>query len=256
MSGTLAVLNYNLVGYRRTWRGSALTSFVLPVLFVLGFGVAVGSLVKTQQLPGGGTYLAYLVPGMIASTAMQVAFGESTWPIQTKFTWIRIYHAMISAPLAVRDLVFGDMTFLVLRVVSSSAVFLLVTSLFGAVHSWWAIGVLPACALLGVAIAAPVFAFTATVESSTNYFAFLQRFIVIPMSLFAGVFYPISRLSIFLQPLAWISPLWHAVEICRAATQADHGSLWALAGHIAYLLLWAAVGLWLALRQYRRRLSD
>ncbi len=134
--------------------------------------------------------------------------------------------------------------------------FLLVTSLFGAVHSWWALAVLPACGLLGVAIAAPVFAFAATIESSTNYFAFLQRFIVIPMSLFAGVYYPVSLLPIGVRPLAWISPLWHGVEICRAATHADHGSLWALLGHVAYLVLWAVVGLWLALRQFRRRLSD
>jgi lipooligosaccharide transport system permease protein len=70
------------------------------------------------------------------------------------------------------------------------------------------------------------------------------------------VFYPISKLSIYVRPLAWFSPLWHAVEICRAATLADHGSLWALAGHVAYLLLWAVVGVWLALRQYRRRLAD
>jgi lipooligosaccharide transport system permease protein len=193
---------------------------------------------------------------MIASTALQVAFGESTWPVQTKFSWMRTYHAQFAAPLAIRDLVFGDMIFLILRVVTTSAVFLLVTSLFGAVHSWWALAALPACGLLGVAIAAPVFAFAATVEGSTNYFAFLQRFIVIPMSLFAGVFYPVSSLPIGVQPLAWISPLWHGVEICRTATSADHGSGWALLGHVAYLLLWAAVGLWLALRQFRRRLSD
>jgi lipooligosaccharide transport system permease protein len=255
MDGALAVLNYDLVGYKRMWRGSAMSSFVLPVLFVLGFGISVGSLVNTSRL-GGESYLSYLVPGMIASTALQVAFGESTWPVQSKFTWIRTYHAQIAAPLAVTDLVFGDMIFLVMRVVTTSAVFLLVTSLFGAVHSWWALAVLPATALLGVAVAAPVFAFAATVEGSTNYFAFLQRFIIIPMSLFAGVYYPVSSLPIFVQPLAWISPLWHGVEICRAATHTDHGSLWAIAGHVAYLLLWAIAGLWLALRQFRRRLSD
>jgi lipooligosaccharide transport system permease protein len=255
MAGALAVLNYDLVGYKRTWRGSAMSSFVLPVLFVLGFGISVGSLVNTTRL-GGESYLSYLVPGMIASTALQVAFGESTWPVQTKFSWMRTYHAQFAAPLAIMDLVFGDMIFLILRVVTTSAVFLLVTSLFGAVHSWWALAALPACGLLGVAIAAPVFAFAATVEGSTNYFAFLQRFIVIPMSLFAGVYYPVSSLPIGVQPLAWISPLWHGVEICRAATHADHGSAWALLGHIAYLLVWAVVGLWLALRQFRRRLSD
>lgn len=255
MDGALAVLNYNLIGYRRTWRGSAMSSFLLPVLFVLGFGISVGSLVNTSKL-GGESYLSFLVPGMIASTALQVAFAEATWPVQSKFQWIRTYHSMIAAPLSIGDLVLGDMIFLVLRVVSSSAVFLVVTSMFGGVHSWLALAVLPATALLGVAIAAPVFAFSATVKGSTNYFAFLQRFIVIPMSLFAGVFFPVSSLPIYLQPLAWVSPLWHGVELCRAATHTDHGSGWAAVGHTAYLLLWAVVGLWLTARQFRRRLSD
>jgi lipooligosaccharide transport system permease protein len=254
MAGAGAVLEYNLVSYKRTWRGTALSSFVLPVLFVLGFGLSVGSMVNTASL-GGGSYLSFIAPGMIATTGMQVALGEAMYPVMAKFEWIRTYHAMTAAPLSVVDILVGDMVFIVLRVVIAAAVFLGVTAAFGAVQSWWGLAVMPASALLGVAVAAPVFAYTATRESGTNYFAFLQRFVVIPMTLFAGVYYPVDQMPVVLRPLAWASPLWHGVELCRGATT-GHGNPWALAGHTAYLLAWAVVGLWFAVRLFRRRLSD
>jgi lipooligosaccharide transport system permease protein len=251
----LSVLEYNLVSYRRTWRGSALSSFVLPVLFVIGFGISVGSLVDAGGKLGNESYLQFIVPGMIASTAMQVGFGEATFPVMAKLQWIKTYHAMIAAPLRVRDILAGDMAFLVVRIVSTSAVFLLVTALFGAVASWWSLLVLPITALIGLAFAAPMFAVCARVDT-TVYFSFIQRFLIIPMSLFAGVFFKVSSLGWSVRWLAYVSPLWHGVELCRAATSIDHGSLLAAVGHLAYLTLWAVVGLWLAYRSFIHRLSD
>lgn len=255
LAPALSVFEYNIVAYRRTWRGSVLSSFALPVLFVLGFGVSVGSLVNTAKL-GGESYLSFLVPGMIASTAMQVALGESMFPVAAKFMWIRTYQSMISAPLDVPHILAGEMAFVTMRVTSSAAVFLLITALFGGVHSWWGLAVIPLCALIGLAFAAPMYALAGRIESSTNYFAFVQRFVIIPMSLFAGVFFKISALPGYVRPLAYISPLWHGVELCRAATHTTHGSMLINAGHGAYLLLWVVVGLWLANKSFRRRLSS
>jgi lipooligosaccharide transport system permease protein len=252
---TASVLEYHLVSYRRTWRGSVLSSFVLPILFVIGFGYSVGSLVNASGRLGGVTYLQFIVPGMIASTAMQVAFGEATFPVMARFQWIRTYQAMVSAPLRITDILAGDMLFLVLRIVTTSAVFLLITALFGAIQSWWSLLVLPITALIGLAFAAPMFAVSGSVDT-TVYFAFIQRFLIIPMSLFAGVFFDVSALGWGIRWLAYISPLWHGVELCRAATSTNHGSLLIALGHVAYLLLWAAVGVLLAHRAFTRRLSD
>lgn len=241
-----------MVGYKRTWRGSVLSSFVLPILFVIGFGLSVGSFVDAGGKLGGVSYLDYIVPGMIASTAMQVAFFESSWPIMSRFVWIRTYHAMVATPLRIADIIAGDLLFIVLRVVTTTVVFLAITAAFGAVHSPWAVLVPLVAGLLGLATAAPVFAFAGRVETDW-YFPLLQRFVVIPMSLFAAVFFPIDALPVALQWLAYLSPLWHAVEVCRAATFGV-GEVWSIVGHVGYLAVWAAVGFWLARLSYRRRL--
>lgn len=248
----LAVLEFDLVGYKRTWRGSVLSSFLLPILFVLGFGISVGSFVDAGGRLGGVSYLDYIVPGMLASTAMQIAFGESSWPVMSRFTWIRTYHAMVATPLRVTDIITGDLLFVALRVVSSTAVFLGITALFGAVHSPWALVVPFVAGLLGLATAAPIFAYAARMETD-SYFPLLQRFVVIPMSLFAGVFFPVESMPVGLRFLAYVSPLWHGVEVCRAATFGVV-DLARVGGHLAYLAAWVTVGFWLARLAYRRRL--
>lgn len=246
----LAVFEYHLVGYRRTWRGSALSSFVLPLLTVTGFGFGVGAYVEAGV--GGVPYLDYLVPGLIASTALQVAIGESTWPVLGNFEWVKVYFAQAAAPLRVGDILGGHLAFVLFRTLTSSAVFLLVAAAFGTLHSPWALATLPVVLLIALAVAPPVFAYSASI-SSDNYLSILFRFGVIPMTLFAGVFFPVESLPESLRWLAYASPLWHGVDLCRAATLgvAPH---WSIPGHLLYLGTWAVVGWLLAHRRFRRRL--
>jgi lipooligosaccharide transport system permease protein len=249
----LTVLETNLTAYRRVWRGSVLSSFVLPILFVVGFGIVVGNVVDAGGRLGT-PYLDYIVPGMMASGIVNVAFSESAWPVMSKFQWSRLYHGWVTAPLRIADIVGGELLFVLVRVVSTAAVFLLVTAVFGAVHSWWALAAVLVCGLLGLAIAAPVLAFAGWAQQD-GYFPLLMRFVVIPMTLFAEVFFPISRLSEPLRWLAYASPLWHAVVLCRACTlPAFAMPWWSVLGHLAYLAAWAGIGFSLALVTYRRRL--
>ncbi len=249
-TATLAVFEYHLVGYRRTWRGSALGSFLLPLLTMLGFGVGVGAYV--QGGVGGVSYLDYVEPGLIASTALQVGVGEATWPVLGNFEWYKIYFGQAAAPLRVADILGGHLAFVVLRALLASAAFLLVAALFGAVHSVWALATLPVVVLLGLAVAAPTFAYSASV-SSDSYLALLFRFAVVPMSLFAGVFFPVESMPLGLRWVAYLTPLWHGVDLCRAATLGVPPQ-WSAPGHLAYLALWAAGGWWLAHARFRKRL--
>jgi len=249
---TLAALEFHLVGYRRTWAGSALSSFVLPLLTVLGFGVGVGAYVDSQV--GGVSYLDYLMPGLLASTALQVAVGDAGWPVLGNFQWTRSYFAQAASALRMVDIVGGQLAFVAFRVLTTSAAFLLVAAMFGTLHSPWAVATLPVAVLLGLATGAPTMAYAASVTSD-SYLVLLFRFGLIPMLLFAGVFFPVESLPAVLRWLAYVSPLWHAVDLSRAATLGVAPE-WSATGHLAYLALWAAAGWWLALRAFRRRLIE
>ncbi|MFI7535294.1 ABC transporter permease [Streptosporangium sp. NPDC049376] len=247
----MAVFERHLCLYRRVWRASVLSSFVVPVLFLVSFGVGVGRYVGEV---GGVGYLAWIAPGVMASTAFQMAVGDSTYPVLGDFKWVRGFHAMRATPVGVRDMVAGGLLYVVLRVESAVVVFLVVAGVFGALRSPWVVVTPVVAALLAVAVAAPVTGFSASIDHD-SYFALLFRFVMIPSALFGGVFFPVEQLPPVVRPLAYASPLWHGVELCRAATLGA-APPWPVGWHVGVLLVFAGAGVVWAVRAFGRRLRD
>ena len=247
----VSVLEWQLVVYRRTWRAGLFGYFVIPVLFLLGIGLGLGGYVD-QGGRLGVDYLAYIAPGLMVASAMGIAAGEATWPVLAYLKWNQMYQAMLATPLRVWDVLVGHVSFVVFRTLLASAAYLLVMLVAGAVRSPWALLALPVAGLVGLATAAPVFAFTARQEDDAML-SVVQRFVIVPVSLFSGVFFPISQLPAAVRPLAWLFPLWHGVELSRGLSLGRLAVLPAL-GHVAVLLAWSAAGLAVAHAVFRRRL--
>lgn len=247
-----AVLEYHLATYKRVWRASVFSSFVMPVLFFFGMGIGVGEYVDRGDgldLP----YVQFIGAGLLAFTGVQIAMVEGSYPVMGGFKWRRTYYGMAAAPLRIGDIVTGQLGYIALRVALAALAFLIVMIPFGAVESGWA-AVTPVYAVLtGLAVAAPMFAFSASVDSD-NLMAILFRFALLPMMLFSGVFFPVEQLPAGLQPLAYALPLWHGVELCRAAAVGT-GTGWPVPVHLGYLAAWIVAGLLLAVARFRRRLA-
>ncbi len=250
----LRVLEHNALVYRRTYRGTLFTTFLSPVLFLTAMGLGLGALVDRQggaQL-GGVSYLAFLAPGLLAASAMQTGAFENTFPVMAKTTWWKTYDAMLATPLRVRDLVLGDLGWSAIRLTSSAPAFGAVMLLFGAIAPAGALLALPAAVLTGMAFACPIFAFSAT-QKKDNGFSVLFRFVITPLFLFSGTFFPIEQLPDIIEPLAWVTPLYHGVALTRGLAL---GTLDATAGviHLAVLLAFTGGGLALAFVALRRRM--
>lgn len=245
--------SYWLAAYRRTWRGSVFSDLLSPVLFLAAMGFGLGALVDGGTSDGIGVpYVQYIAPGVLAASAMQCAVGESTFTVMGAIKWQRQYHAMLAAPLRVTDVLLGHLAYVALRVTIAATVFLAVATALGTVRSWWAVLALPVAVLCGMAFATPVFAFAATQESDSG-FAALFRLVVMPMFLFSGTFFPVSQLPGLIEPLAYVTPLWHAVDLCRDLALGSPSLLPAV-GHVAYLLAWVGGGVVVGHRTFTRRL--
>jgi lipooligosaccharide transport system permease protein len=253
--GRRAAFEYWLMVYRRTWRGSIATSLISPVLFLAAMGVGLGSLIDSGAGDVDGVrYAVYLAPGLLAAAVMQTVEGEATWPVLGAIKWDRTYLGMLATPLTVSDVLLGHLLFMTMRAGIVAVAFTLVTALFGLVHSVpGALLAMLGGVLTGTAVAAPVAAFSARQTRETG-FILLYRFGVIPMFLFSGTFFPVSQLPDALEPLAWITPLWHGVSLCRDLALSQ-GTALAMLGHAAYLVGLTVLGVMLAHRSYRRRLS-
>jgi lipooligosaccharide transport system permease protein len=243
------------VTYRRTFGGSIITSFLNPVLFLAALGLGLGTYVdRSTSSIGGVDYLVFLAPGLLAATAMQTGANEGMEPVMAAVKWTRQYHAMAATPLRVVDIAIGHFAFIAARLVLSVSIFFGVAVAFGGIESWTAMAAIPAAVLTGVAFATPIAGFSAWRYREGGAFAALNRFVILPMFLFSGVFFPVSELPDWVRPVAYVSPLWHGVALCRQLALSTGTALGAL-GHAAYLSTFVVAGTFVAVAMYRRRLT-
>lgn len=240
--------------YRRGWRATVVSSVVQPVLFLLAFGVGFGSLVRAGAATGGVSYLVYLAPGLLAMSAVQTAAFESTYPVLSGFKWQQVYWGMAASPITPGQVAVGHLCWIVARMLSSGLVYLLVIALVGGAAGFGIAVALLAAVLCGAAFSAVTMAFAASVRNEGTAFASYFRFVLIPMTLFAGTFFPVSQLPVWLRPIAWVTPLWHGTELARAGAL---GTLhwWPALGHLAYLVAMLAVGVAMTRWRFVVRLS-
>jgi len=251
------VLEHRALQYRRTYRASVFGSFVSPALFLTAMGLGLGGYVSgsTTQTFEGATYLQFLAPGLLAAALMQTAAGESMFPILGGLQWNRIYHAMFATPIRPRDIALGNIVWITIRLTLVGTVFALVSVAFGAVAApALLVLAIPAAVLTGLAFATPIVAFAAT-QRRPDVFSNIFRFGITPLFLLSGTFFPIESLPNWLQPFAWLSPLWHGVSLVRAlmlGTIADDPLLALI--HIVVLSTIAIAGTIAAARTFDRRL--
>jgi lipooligosaccharide transport system permease protein len=254
VAGSLRVMEASARVYRRTWRGSVISTFLNPVLYLLAMGVGLGELV--DEGTGGATldlpYLTFLAPGLLAAAAMQAAAVDGSYPVMAAVKWRKTYEATLSTPIGVPELLLGHLGWVTVRITFVAAVFATIMTAFGATSVTEGIAAVPPAVLTGLAFAAAVTAYTARLKNETGL-ASLFRFGIVPLFLFSGTFFPIEQLPDYLEPLAYITPLWHGVELCRGMALGLEYTVHPLLS-VGYLLLWSGVGAYLSIRALRRRL--
>ncbi len=253
MNSTLRMYERSARVYRGVWRGSVFSSFVNPLLYLVAMGIFLGNLVDKQTGGiAGVSYLEFLAPGLLAATAMQAGAGDSSWPVLAGIKWQRYYLAALATPLSTRDLVMGHLAWVATRVALVSAIFVLVATALGAMTlTGGLLAIIPAV-LTGLAFAGFVTWFAAKLEDGiglTNLF----RFGIMPLFLFSGTFFEISRLPDWMEPVAYLTPLWHGVELARSLALGVDPTF-SRATHAGLLVAYIAVGTVLAVRQFEKRL--
>jgi len=251
------VFEHRAYQYRRAFRGSVFSSFVNPALFLTAMGLGLGGYVNASSPNafGGVTYLQFLAPGLLAGSAMQQGIFEATFPVMYGLVWRRIFHAMYATPIGPRAVALGTLAWIAFRLGLVAIIFTVVAWAFGALASPLAILGIPAAILTGLAFAGPMGAYMAT-QRTPGAFSAIFRWVITPLFLFSGTFFPIESLPGALQPIAWLSPLFHGVELTRGATLGTllDDPVRAFA-HFAILVALLAVGGLLFVRNIRAKLA-
>jgi lipooligosaccharide transport system permease protein len=246
------VFEERMLGYRRTYRGSLFSSFIQPALFLTAIGIGLGGYVNRGAGVEGVPYSVFLAPGLLAGAAMQAAAFESSFPVLAGIHWIKSYRAMLASPIGVRDIVAGQLAWIAVRITMVATIFVAITTLLGASHIPNVLAAIPAVILMGMAFAAPIAAFSAT-QTNVEGFNALFRFVINPLFLFSGAFFPVSQLPAPLQPVAFATPIYHGVELSRGialGTMTPAGAV----PHLLVLLAYVVLGTAACFVAFRRRL--
>jgi len=237
--------------YRGNWL-IFLSGAAEPFLYLLAFQLGFGRLVTEVAGPDGRpmSYVAFVAPALLATSAMNGAVFESTYNLFFKLRYAKLYDAMLATPIGPLDVALGELGWAITRGGIYAVAFLAIAAAMGLLASWWALLMVPAALLVGLAFSAIGMALV-TFLRSTSQFDYIQLGLT-PMFLFATTFFP---LSVYPEPLQWVVrclPLYHAIELMRGlATGLLSASM---LGNFAYLLVLGAVGLWAATRRIAKLL--
>lgn len=248
------IVEYQIFATRRWWRSTLITVLFTPLTYVLALGVGLGVVIDRNGHGVGVPYIVYVAPAFLTASALQIAASEASFPVVAGFKWIRTFHGMAATPISPRQIADGTLLFILLRALAGSAIYLAIMASFGGAQRWQVIFAVPVAALTAIGFAGCVAAIGATVDGESGVFNMLFRFVVTPMFLFSGTFYPISQLPAWGRWLAYVSPLWHGTQIARGFAL-GHLPAAATGVHVAVLVVLAIIGVQLTRWRFAVRIA-
>lgn len=246
--GMWRVLKRHLLVFRRIWWTNTMFNFIEPLLYMSAMGFGLGVYVTDID---GVSYAQFIAPGFVASSGMWASTFECTYGTFVRLQYEKTLHAMLAGPLTVRDIVWGEVLYATVKSFFYGTVILAVIALLGMVQSWWSLAILPFLLLPGMVFALLALSYTGFIQNIDHINYYITLFST-PVYLFSGIFFPLDTLPQWAQIAAWLNPLYHSVEVCRALVLGKLSV--ALLPHVGALLVCILVLSWLPVRLMRKRL--
>lgn len=252
------VAEHRVSHIRAYWITLLVTSLGSPFVYLLGLGLGLGILIDQNQGGagvGGVPYLTFVTPALLLSAVMQGSSQENTFGTFGGFKWTHWYITQYASPITPAQMVLGSQLGILVRTSITAACYVVVIAVAGIAPLGRALLLLPVAMLLSVAVGFAVTSWVATQVDDRGQLSFVERFVVTPLALFSGTFYPLEVLPAYLQWVGWISPLWHAVELGRWVMYGADIPGWRLVVHLLFLVALAAVTAAWSIRTFERRLD-
>jgi len=198
--------------YTKLYKSSIALNFIEPVLYLAALGLGLGAFVKEIN---GVPYIKFIAPGIIASSSMFAATYECTYGTYVRMTYQKTFDAILATPVNINDLVAGELIWGATKSVLYGTIIMTVITLFGLVDSALIIFIVPFLFIGGLIFSEISVIFAAIVPGIESFNYFYTIFMT-PMFLFSGIFFPLDNLPLIISKIAFFTPLYHLVNICRS----------------------------------------
>jgi lipooligosaccharide transport system permease protein len=255
LRGAFRVWQRNATIFRKYWKTIMLPNLFEPLLYLTALGLGLGAFIREGGI-NGLTYTQYIAPGLLASNAMFAASFESTFNTFIRLKIGHIYDAIVATPVNAEDIVVGEYLWAGTRAALYGTGFLVVLTIIGLVSnaplisSPWALLIPPVLLVVGIMFSVMGTLFTSLI-SSIDFYAYYFTLVVTPLFLFSGIFFPIEDFPSPVPQIAWFTPLYHAVNVCRSLATGPSPSVLI---DVAWILIFTAILAFLPIHFMRRRL--
>jgi len=198
--------------YTKLYKTSFALNFIEPALYLMAMGFGLGAFVQNIH---GRPYIQFIAPGIVASSSVFAAVYECTYGTYIRMTFQKTFDAILATPVNLDDLVAGELLWGATKSVIFGITIMIVIALFGLVDSWRIVLAIPFIFLGGLIFAELSVLFCAIVPGIDSFSYFYTLFMT-PLFLFSGIFFPLDAMPHMVSNLAFLSPLYHLVSICRA----------------------------------------
>jgi lipooligosaccharide transport system permease protein len=243
---TWRVLQRHWTVYTKLYKSSFALNFVEPVLYLLAMGMGLGIFVQDIN---GQPYIKFIGPGIIASSSMFAAVYECTYGTYIRMTFQKTFDAILATPVNLDDLVAAELAWAAVKSVIYGLTIMIVVAAFGLVDSPLLLLSVPFIFLCGL-IFAEVSMITTALVPGIDSFSYFYTLFMTPLFLFSGIFFPVESLPKAVAGFAWLTPLYHLVNICRAFAA---GQVTSVIGSMAWIAVVAAALAPVPFRMMRRR---
>ena len=229
-----------------------------PVLYLISVGIGLGGLIDESVGPAGVDgvkYLTFLAPALLAQAAIQGTMDETVYPTLEGFKWHKTFYSMNATPLTGAQISFGIFLTSLFRAFYTVVLYFGVMWAFGVLESPRAWLAIPTAIFAGASFGALMQALAGKLEDENIFFVVLGRFVMMPLFMFSGTFFPLTSMPFFLQWIGWISPLWHATELGRHLTYGHVVSPTMMWVHFIFLGIMLVLGLFFSARIFTKRLA-
>ncbi|MCF7802373.1 MAG: ABC transporter permease [Candidatus Marinimicrobia bacterium] len=234
--------------YKRTYKLNIIPNFFEPVLYLVGMGFGLGAYVATIN---GYPYLAFIAPGLLATSVMWGAALETTYNVFVKMNFDKTYDGILSTPVNPRDAALGELLWGTTRAMIYGGAFYIVLLFFGFGHHWTSLFIIPVMALGGFMFAGIGLLFTSFIKEIELYNYFFTLFLT-PLFLFSGIFFPLDHWSPIFQYVAWCTPLYHLVQVSRGLLlDTWTADLWI---SVVWILMVVSINFLIVVEKFHRRL--
>jgi len=241
-----------LVWQRTIWSSLTL-QMVNPVLYLFAFGFGLGAIISDM---GGLSYLTFVVPGMMAYSAMFTTSFEATISAYSRLTMQQTWGAILATPVTLLELLLGEVGWAIAKGLLSAFGVVLVGYFWGGVDSLFG------AFLSFIVLTLACFTYAACGLAATAYakrwefVSYFMTFWVTPNFIFSGVFFSIDRFPNYIEVLSWILPTTHVIAIIRPLTAGQTPDLLMTLVHLLFLIVLGGLMFFLAHRKLKDRLFD